>query len=86
MQELYVQENVVRFRENKIVRWLLDEGNLSLNDIASKAHLFSQADFEAGFRAPSPATGSRAGSQGRVRCRGGTPRSSATCPLRPHAE
>ena len=34
MQPMHMVRDVIRFRENDVVRWLLDKGGLDLNDVA----------------------------------------------------
>lgn len=46
LQPLVVKEGVVRFRENAIVRFLLNNGGVDLNQIRRNAELFTQEDIE----------------------------------------
>lgn len=47
IQPLYKDEHgTLRFRENKVVTWLLDNGGKDLNDIARLRESFGQDDME----------------------------------------
>lgn len=47
MQALeFDDEEIVRFRDNKIVRYLLDTGGVNLNALAKISYLFPRCDWE----------------------------------------
>jgi hypothetical protein len=46
MQPLHRVQDVIRFKDNKVVRYLLDCGGINLNELAKIGYLFSQDDWE----------------------------------------
>ena len=51
MQPILIDTNgVARFKENQVVRYFVDEGNLSLNDLARESDRFTQQDLEQFFQ------------------------------------
>lgn len=46
MQPFVMEKNVVRFKRNKLVEYLLDKGGLNLNDLAAMEDEFSQDDWQ----------------------------------------
>ena len=46
MQPIVNMEGVLRFKDNKLVRYLLDRGGVDLNHLAKISYLFTQDDWE----------------------------------------
>ena len=45
-QPLELKDGVVRFKPNRVIRYLLDSGGLDLNRLGSIKYLFDQSDWD----------------------------------------
>jgi hypothetical protein len=45
-QPLFFDGDTIRFKDNKVVRYLLDAGGIDLNELGTVSYLFSQTDWD----------------------------------------